>query len=373
MKKLLLSTAAVGLALAATPANAQVSLDVGGHLKGYVAFHDQDTLTGVETNDFDILRETEIHFTGETTLDNGLTVGVHVEAEVDGGDTNDSFEVDESYAYFSGSWGRVNFGNEDGAAYLLQVAAPSADDNVDGLRQYVQGVNYADDVVEAGGFLDTTFANGVDYDNDFAERSEKITYLSPIMNGFQVGGSYTPDIDNGNDVTRGLAGVGLDDVDDRYGEVWELAARYEGMFNDVGVILGAGYTSGQLEGDSGAALDDFDEWNVGADLDFGPIGAGVVYTENNNGQDTLDSNETVVLGVDYTTGPFKLGASWFNNETDENGAASEIETDRYSAGVVYSYGPGMTFRGSVHQIEHDVEGGNDVEATTFLVGTQITF
>ena len=57
---------------------------------------------------------------------------------------------EESYAYFSGAWGRVNFGKEDGAAYLLQVAAPSADSNVDGLRQYVAGTNYGV-VTQAGG------------------------------------------------------------------------------------------------------------------------------------------------------------------------------------------------------------------------------
>ena len=50
----------------------------------------------------------------------------------------DTFEIEESYAYFSGAWGRVNFGSEDGAAFLLQVAAPSADANIDGLRQQVQ-------------------------------------------------------------------------------------------------------------------------------------------------------------------------------------------------------------------------------------------
>ena len=49
--------------------------------------------------------------------------------------------TEESYAYFSGAWGRVNFGKEDGANYLLQVATPSADENFDGLRQYINPQN----------------------------------------------------------------------------------------------------------------------------------------------------------------------------------------------------------------------------------------
>src|SRR5690606_10322239 len=130
---LLAGTALVATALIASPAQAELKLDLGGHFSGYGVYVDQDNDTGFD--DFAIRKNTEIHFTGEVTLDNGLTVGVHVEQEVEN-NQNDN----ESYAYFSGGWGRVNFGNEDGAAYLLQVAAPSADSNVDGLRTTINAV-----------------------------------------------------------------------------------------------------------------------------------------------------------------------------------------------------------------------------------------
>src|ERR1035438_9276597 len=147
MKKLLMCSAAVALGLAvAHPAKADgIKLDLAGHFKGYVTWINQDTETGTSERHFDILRETEIHFTGETTLDNGLTVGVHHEADIDeehNPTSNiDFFATEESYAYFSGAWGRVNFGKEDGANYLLQVATPSADENYDGLRQYINPEN----------------------------------------------------------------------------------------------------------------------------------------------------------------------------------------------------------------------------------------
>src|ERR1035437_7162153 len=143
MKKLLMCSAAVALGLAvAAPAKADgIELDLAGHFKGYVTWINQDTEVGTSERHLDILRETEIHFTGETTLDNGLTVGVHHEADIDsqynGNGNADFFATEESYAYFSGAWGRVNFGKEDGANYLLQAAAPSADENYDGLRQYI--------------------------------------------------------------------------------------------------------------------------------------------------------------------------------------------------------------------------------------------
>src|ERR1017187_10040835 len=150
MKKLLMCSAAVALGLAvAHPAKADgIKLDLAGHFKGYVTWENQDTETGASERHLDILRETEIHFTGETTLDNGLTVGVHHEADIDQQKQDwaapasfDTFLTEESYAYFSGDWGRVNFGKEDGANYLPQVAAPSADENFDGLRQYINPLN----------------------------------------------------------------------------------------------------------------------------------------------------------------------------------------------------------------------------------------
>ncbi len=388
MKKLLLSSVAViSLAAVATPASAQgLKLDLGGHYKGYGVINSQDEATGSEARSVDWLQETEIHFGGETTLDSGLTVGAHFEAD---SDANDSFSVDESYAYFAGSWGRVNLGDEDGSAYLLQVAAPSADSNVDGIRQFVQGVNYMVSPMGAG-FMNW---DGFDYDNDLTNDANKLTYLSPIMNGFQAGVSYTPDTQDlasrqgvtgapGGFANSSLAGVNADDVDGAWGEAYEGAVRYEGSFNNVGVIAGAGYTTVRLEQDGAVAAaageDDYDEWNAGLDLDFGAFGLGVVYTENNNGSDTngADSNETWVVGADYTTGPFKLGVSYLNNENEAlQTAGTEVETDRYTGGVVYTYGPGMSFRGSISYIDHEVEGSStsDTDSTNLLLGTQINF
>lgn len=332
MNKLMLGAAAVALTLAVSPAFAAddsgVKLGLGGHFKGYVNYSNEDT-----TRSFDFLRDTEVHFGGETTLDNGLTVGAHIEATADG---QDSFGVDESYVYMAGSWGRVNAGEEDGAAYLLQVAAPSADDNIDGIRQFINP---------------TRFSN-VDYANDIAVNGDKLTYLSPVFSGFQAGASYTPKINSNAQSAGNRSSIGDEGAS-------EAAVRYEGMVGSVGLIAGAGYT---------ATTQDTDEWNVGADLDIGAFGLGAVYTtlEQNS-----DDSDTMVFGADYTTGPFKLGASYLNN--DET-IGTDTETDRYAAGVTYSYGPGMTFRGSVGYTDVDgLAATADDNATTVTVGTQINF
>jgi outer membrane protein OmpU len=132
------------------------------------------------------------------------------------------------------------------------------------------------------------------------------------------------------------------------------------------------------------AIGDFSEdrtvWNVGADLDIGPFGIGAAYIEDNQGEadtvagavdDGADEEETIVVGIDYTTGPFKLGASYLTK--DNTGGNEDLDTDRYSGGVTYTYGPGMTFRGSIGHIEHDDDGADDADATYLVLGTQINF
>jgi len=377
MKKILLSSAALcGLAMVATPAAAQVNLEIGGHFKGYGAYVDQEE-TGADVNDFDFIRNTEVHFGGETTLDNGLTVGAHIEVEADASATGgDSFGVDESYIYFSGSWGRINVGDEDGASYLLQVAAPSADSNIDGIRQFVNPVNLAgalsvaDANILSPGLIGGQNSGGIDYDADASGKTTKLTYLSPIASGLQFGLSFSPDTDGATE-----NGIGLDDVEDTIGRTYEAALRYEGTFNNVGVIAGAGYSYGDNEANDpavGIDSDDREQWNVGVDLDIGAFGVGVAYVEDNGGLDSGDDEETLVVGVDYTTGPFKLGASYYTQ--DNTFAVDGLDTERYAGGVTYTYGPGMTLRGSIGYIEHE-DGGlsEDIDATYVTVGTQINF
>lgn len=406
MKKLLCSAAIIALAVAATPAQAAsdgLSLDIGGFFKGYGMYTDEDDDNGAvagagDSREVDIIRNTEVHLGGETTLDNGLTVGAHLELEADG-NGEDSMDVQESYAYFSGGWGRVNFGAEDGAAYLLQVEAPSADSNLDGIRQFVNPINFpATDPAGGGaglntGVFDAEVGDGLDYDQDQTGYADKITYLSPVFNGFQAGISYTPDVNDASDENA----FNLDDVDDTQGAAWEAGLRYEGQWNNVGVIVGGGYTHidleesiAQLAGD--AFSDDQEAWNAGVDLDIGPFGVGVVYTEDNYGDDPLsatqeiDDEETWVVGVDYTTGPWKLGASYLNKENAGNidgdtalPATDGVDVDRWTGGVIYTYGPGMTFRGSISHASFenvpDLTGASDdeVDATSVLIGTQIDF
>ena len=384
MKKLFLATTALaGFATIASPALADgLELDLEGFYRGYALFTDNDEPTGADgLREVDVRHDAEIHFTGKTTLDNGLTVGVHAEVELASPQSDDDQTefVDEVYAYFSGSWGRFNVGQEDGIAYLLQVAAPSADSNIDGLRTYVQAVDTS--------VLTTAGVNSIvgqdnrlvfDYAQDTGEFSEKLTYITPNFSGFQAGLSWAPEVTGDpNTVTNAVAAPAADNTPGDLENLIELAARWDGEFEGVGASFGAGYSTAETEVDAGAGAvgsDDLEEWNVGLNLDFSGFELGAAYTESNNAIDNDGDTEIFVIGAGWNNGPYSVGVSYFDSETEVGAGVQEVDVDRFTFGGTYAYGPGMTFRGAVAFGEIDADStANDRDFTQVTIGTEINF
>jgi len=404
MKKLLIATTAVaGLAMFATPALAQgLSLDLGGFYRGYALNIDDDAPAASNIRDFDLRHDSEVYFTGEVTLDNGLTVGVH--NEIDLGHENNAAApnglftdtTDETYAYFSGNWGRVNVGREDGAQYLLQVAAPSADSNVDGLRQYFNGMGFYGADILAGlginGWAAATAAlgsannKGLDYANDQGRYSNKLTYFTPKFNGFQAGVSYAPEVTDGlKTINNGVLGMAPDNNAGEYEDLWEIAARWDGEYNGVGLSFGAGYGNADVELATGAGTlgsDDRTQWNLAAAATWNQFSAGIVYKEDDHGINAtaaghLEEENTWVFGLAWDQGPWHVGASFMNADYERR-AATDIEIDRYTFGAGYEFGPGMSFRGAVAFGNYDnslgaAGAGNDKDFTQVTLGTEVNF
>ena len=371
MKKILFATTAIaGLATIATPAMADaLELDLGGFYRGYGLYADNDDST---LRDFDLRHDAEIHFTGETTLDNGLTVGVHSETElaVDA-ETAGTLDQDEIYAYMSGTWGRINWGQEDGAAYLLQVAAPSADSNVDGLRTYFQGVDTTTITTDTNndGILD--YAQ--DY-NGLGEAATKITYLTPKFGGFQAGVSWAPEVsDDPNLIGNGTATPSSDDDAGDFEDLLEAAVRFDGAWNEIGFSAGAGYGQASTEADAASGAfgsDDFEQWNVGLNFQWMAFEFGGAYLDSNNGTDVDGDSDTWVAGLGWNNGPYHVGVSYFDESTET--ATTDVDADRWTVGGTYTYGPGMTFRGAV--AFGDVDGITaDNDYTQVTLGTEINF
>ena len=362
MKHVLLSSAAVaGLMMAAVaPASAQepaLQLGVAGYTAGYAIYTGGDLPSG--TRKFDFRKHSEVYLTGEVALDNGITAGAHFEMLADRSDQNyGNTRIQESYMYLSSSWGRVNFGEEDGVAYLLQVAAPSADNNIDGLRPVIGTIGSA----LVGGYAQDDFG----YNNKF-------TYITPVFSGFQAGVSYTPDANKGSAVAGVWAPVFKSGLENG----WELAARYEGSFDAVDLAIGAGYGHAS-QVNSNNFNKSLNSWNIGADLDIGAFGVGAAYTHSNNGVRNKGSSRVWVAGVDYKTGPYKLGLSYQNAKNEINAPNPALvnrwkTSNQWTAGGVYEWGPGMTFRGAVQYVDYKARGFSSSDAVQVTLGTQVNF
>lgn len=344
-----------------------VKLDISGHFKMYGNYAHQDG----DARRIDILRDTDVTFSGETLLSNGLTVGALVNA-----DGENQFDVEDSYIYASGNWGRISAGMEDGAAFLLQVSAPSADDNVDGLETFVTPFNFSTTSLAGTHFETEVSTFGLDYDNDLTAGIDKISYYTPVFSGFQAGVSYTPDVSNFSPASRGISGNSADNQLDEFGSAWETGVRFENNPSDkFSYRIGTGYTSVDVEQTNGAStVDTYKEWNIGLDFDIGAYGIGAVYTENNGGLVANGDSKTIVLGADYTVGPVKYGTSWLHN-THEESATEDVKSNRITGGLIYEYGPGLSFRGTISHVAVDASStlGSDVDGTAVTMGTQILF
>ena len=392
MKKILLATTAVvGFAVFATPAMADgLKLDLSGFYRGYGLYADVDEPVADPRRDFDFRYDSEIHFTGETTLDNGLTIGVHSEMELTEDDdtrvsgSGEASNLDESYVYFSGNWGRVNFGQEDGAQYLLQVAAPSADALIDGLRTRFQGFDTDHGGTLGGvGFIDVDFT--MDYDNDMGRNATKLTYFTPKFNGFQGGISFAPEVSDGVEESAGvILPIGSDDDLGDFENLWELAARWDGEINGVGLSVGAGYGHMSTEVDDAALTvgsDDRTQWNIASTATFQAFSFGFSYGEDDHGLGTAaagDGSDTWVVGLGWDNGPYHLGASYLDKEIEwGSGAGEDFEFEQFTFGGTYAFGPGMTFRGAVafgEAQDNDLApAAQSRDFTQVTLGTEVNF
>jgi len=76
---------------------------------------------------FELIQEGEIHFIGQTKLDNGTSVGLTVELEAwNPSSAVANAQIDEAFLFAFGDWGRVELGSRDAATYRMYYGSPSA-------------------------------------------------------------------------------------------------------------------------------------------------------------------------------------------------------------------------------------------------------
>src|SRR3546814_10776269 len=115
--------------------------------------------------------------------DNGVTFGFRVEIEADGGEDNN---VDENSIFASGSFGKLEFGNNDGAEDSFEVNGSNSGVDYGGVGNPTSTFLTAAYIGDARTSVD--FRDGVDTSD-----ATKSTYTTQSFSAFSLGLSYTPD------------------------------------------------------------------------------------------------------------------------------------------------------------------------------------
>jgi outer membrane protein OmpU len=377
-----------------------IRLGLGGYFQFYGVGgwqNDGPGHPGDHRHSFDFKREAEVFFTGQTKLDNGLMVGVDVQLEAE----SCTDQIDESYIWFQGAWGRLVLGSENSAAYLLIAGPPTADSNFDGMdpnfRVFNRGATAGDPRVGAAGFRSDLDVWVPITSGD----SEKITYLSPRLAGFRFGISFTPDNSEEGNVggqvqAKGgsFAGMPFDNTQTQWSNLVAVGLNYEEKLGPIDVLAAAGYEIGFLENDQvqtvGGITSRYGDRNAyagGLTLGYAGFKLGGAYFVDDNGIDCTfvgavctgsGTQRSWGSGLTYTFGPYAVGASYLHSTRDRDPIGRAERLQRYVVGARWTVGPGVDLRGSIQYYDYkDALGAadtvNDNNATFVVLGTMLTF
>ena len=311
MKKQLLTTTALvvagvfavsGAALAKKPI-----LTVGG---------DTEQLFGVGENDtafdaanprigWDQISDTEVHFNGAVTLDNGIKIKTRVELEGNtGGDS-----IDENWMRVSGSFGEVRLGSGDGAGQAMTTGYMGTYGTNVGQST---GFDTQEWVQKPAAVTGVSSVHRVDLTSD----GEMIGYFTPRFSGFQVGASYHPSAREDTAGRELSAGA--------FNEGWSMGANYVTKMDNVGINIAAGYNT---MNDTTANLPDPEVWGVAAAVDFSGFRVAASWIDQDSRENALTGVtqvagvESFELGVRYMFGANAVAASYLSAEGQSNTTA----------------------------------------------------
>jgi hypothetical protein len=274
--------------------------------------------------------------------------------------------ADKVYMYLAKEdMGRIELGSIEGVADELFYYAPASfgTGGVDGLYQDFLG----------GEVVDTC------YKPKNSARSLKATYITPRVEGFQAGISFTPtNARRGRHVKRNkvaLTDPGSSKLDDEnFENVVEYGVNYINTFDGLGVMLAATAAQGNALRFPHRSYNDLSSYGFGANLVHSGFTLGGSWV-NNNRSGYFRGNPQMIrlskgrergwsLGLQYETGPVIIGTNYANMRTA--GDTTLLGKDRssvVSGGATYKVASGLsvfTEVTGVHRKFKRAENGNPI-------------
>lgn len=391
MKKILVaSTALVAasvMSAGAASASEKIKLELGGFSKWWVvgAWQDDSFQTNRNAlgaqgdyNSVDIKGDNEIFFSGSTTLNNGINVGVNIELEAGGnhnanGANSDSADlIDKSNVFISGGFGKFIVGTEANGTALLHVMAPDAAANIDSDGILTGG--WA--IVRPDAVNGVQVTTSIDTDGD----AEGITYVAPTFYGLTLGASYKP---NSSQDTRAASRIS-GNADVTAGEIYGVGGLYANTFGGVDLKVSAGWATYDLN--QGAAVaqgkDGVQEYAFGTQLAYAGFTVGGSYRKLNsdagaNNTAVLPESRTWDAGIQYASGPYAVSLFYFNSKSaGTQNVAGDDEFTVYQLSGKYALGPGVDVLATVGHAEYEDETNlaqNENKGWSVMTGLSLAF
>jgi predicted porin len=422
MRKLLLGCAATlasmigyasfDAALAqATQSPGSVTVRLNGRVNWYAGIEasslDNDTSTGTKTSTDNFYGYLRLYPGFDGVAANGLHYGAAAEIRINGGESasSETLFVHQAYGYFGlPTLGQISFGQENGPSVIFQTGTFEGfnDGGWDGdIESMIPG---AAEVIYP-------WADG---NSNYNESTNKITYLSPTLAGFQFGIGFTPNQTAAN-YTDAPTSVTTPIIGGMPRNLIDIGGQYTKTFGPVGVQVGLDYTNaGQVNYTGGpttspTSYHDLSIFQGGATATIAgfTFGGNAVYGAFNQADsytillepDGGTPGVAWLAGAQYTAGPLVVGASFFRfNQTGDipggidagSGATitpaglttGQQQNEGLAAGGTYTLVPGVNLfvdylYGFRQQGGYDFATGdagtahNYIQAQLFGIGTQI--
>lgn len=382
MNKLLSTSALVAAGLvgvmqvasAQTAPGTPISAVVGGYVEqtfGHASNKNDVTGINARPNRAAQMSDSEIFFGGRTTLANGIIIGFDVQLEAN----TSTDQIDESYIFIDGAFGRALIGSENSADVLMHMGTPAAGRaygaNGSTAQSWIRKPTNVTVISDpsAPGCVVTSGTAGM---GAAGCDQQRVTYFTPRMAGFQFGGSFTPN-SNTEDANQ------FDDKRANRTNGISGAVNYMNNFSGVQVNASAGLTSyGAVDNAAAGTANSSDNKDYAFGLQVGASGFMVGGSFRKIDSDfSVENGNGWSVGATYTSGPIAVGLSYLSSKTD--GTAANANSDKLKQTLFsanYALGPGIDLIGSVFHIKWDDEGvaaADHNSGTGVVGGIRLTF
>jgi outer membrane protein OmpU len=255
---------------------------LGGTTKFGVQAGTDNTISGENDRGYTFFMDNELRVEANGATETDIRYGSMIVLEVGTGGLDgdpEVTEIDDASLFFSGVFGRFEFGRRDGAEQLMLLGGEDAQAGTGGLDGDIPNVNFFE------------FEN-----TDIAAKS---TYFTPRIAGLQLGASFTPDYeDGGEDQFQGEDLEGENGVSPGINWVGTLGPL-DLTLSAVGLFAQCESNCENGEDDGEGFQDEQKSWAVGAFLGFGEFTLGATYNRQDDFAPETQDNHIVNFGLMY--------------------------------------------------------------------------